>query len=399
MSNLFISHATKDDIAVSELYERLQANHIDAWVDHKNGIGPADNWSGQIHDALNACTMGLLVLSPASAKSEECEAEYRKMMLLGKRVYIALIEPVTKEDFPYRLTVIQYVDLTKDYDTGVQTLVDAIQNETQLDPADKHVNALRPLTARTGVDPRLLIPIFGRDPDLVQIKTYLNSGRPTFITGVGGLGKSRLAYQMATNGADVNGVIWHVCSDASRSEMVMELLKTHFDMTIDTPTDKVLERLRTYKRLIVIDNAESVNDETRQTAYITLINQLSQAGAQVLITSRVKWDNPMLRAHEHTPPPLPLDSAIDVTQAMCDAENVELDDVTQKKLAKLAYQHARLIEFAVTLTKRRGIERVFKTLDSLQGRKVEEALHEMILQTVEQMRDADKEYGARKSVV
>lgn len=392
MSYLFISHSSADDDAVTSLYHRLVGLGIDSWVDHENGIGPADNWNGQIQNALNNCEVGLLILSKASAHSSECEAEYRRILALGKRLYIALIEPISKEDFPWRLTTIQYIDLTESSEIGIQTLVDAIQNNSNLDVADTHVQLIRPLTSRDGVDPRLFIPIFGRGNDLENIKQLLNSGRPTFITGIGGLGKSRLAYEIATQIANVNGVVWHVCSDISRPEMVMELLKSHFNMALDTPNDKVLVHLRTNKRLIVIDNAESIEDDMRRKSYIKLVNQLSQSSAQVLITSRFVWDD-LNRAHEYAPQTLPQHVATDIAKAMCEIDGIELNHTQIKQLVRKAYQHPRLIEWAINLIKRRDVGRVFRTLDSLQGRKVQDALHEMILQTVEQMKNSDDDYG------
>src|ERR1041385_1370817 len=135
MLDIFVSHATDDDKAVSKIHDALEKAGIPAWVDHEDGLGAGSNWSAEIQGALNDCEAGLFVLSPTSAKSPECEAEYRRVLSLGKRLYVALIQPVSKADFPWRLTTIQYVDLHADFDAGMAELVRAVQTQRALDPA------------------------------------------------------------------------------------------------------------------------------------------------------------------------------------------------------------------------------------------------------------------------
>src|SRR5512145_1925433 len=106
MPHIFISHTDADKVLVDRIHDTLEAAGISAWVDHRDGIGAGDNWSDQIQTALNACECGLLVLSPKSAQSPECEAEYRRILSLGKILYVALAQPLSKADFPWRLTTI-----------------------------------------------------------------------------------------------------------------------------------------------------------------------------------------------------------------------------------------------------------------------------------------------------
>jgi hypothetical protein len=99
--DVFISHASEDNDAAKRLHDALESAGLNAWID-VNDIAPGENWSQAIQSALNACDAGLLALSPASAASEECEAEYRHL-LKRTRLYVALIEPVPPEQFPWRL--------------------------------------------------------------------------------------------------------------------------------------------------------------------------------------------------------------------------------------------------------------------------------------------------------
>ena len=59
------------------------------------------------------------MLSPASAQSTHCGAEWHYVLALGKKLYVALIAPVPVVVFPYQLITIQYVDLDRDYNGGL----------------------------------------------------------------------------------------------------------------------------------------------------------------------------------------------------------------------------------------------------------------------------------------
>jgi hypothetical protein len=128
MSFTFVSHATVNDTIATQVREGLQGGGIQCWVDHYD-IGPGDNWNAKIQEALVGCGSGLLLLSRASAKSPECEAEYRFILNDShKRLFVALVETVPKEEFPFRLGTVQYVDLQTNFPQGLSQLASAIRN-------------------------------------------------------------------------------------------------------------------------------------------------------------------------------------------------------------------------------------------------------------------------------
>ncbi|HVO44278.1 MAG TPA: toll/interleukin-1 receptor domain-containing protein [Aggregatilineales bacterium] len=215
--DLFVSHATADDAIVSQIADRLKAAGLRAWIDHERGITYGDNWDRAIHDAANACTAGLFILSPASTKSEYCIAEWNRILALGKRLYIAMITPVPVPDIPLRLGTIQYADLTRDRDGVLPTLIEAIVAQRGLDPNDANVGQAR---AIAGSFPRwqLDLPLIGREADLKQVRDLLaGPNRAVVILGLGGVGKTRLAAEIAATADPAqfrDGVLWHTITDA-----------------------------------------------------------------------------------------------------------------------------------------------------------------------------------------
>ncbi|MCY4021000.1 MAG: TIR domain-containing protein [Chloroflexi bacterium] len=392
MCFVFISHSSHDDATVTVFSDRLLHNSVENWVDHIHNDQSANLYK-EIQEKLNSCASGLLILSNESAKSDAVTGEWLHILALGKLLYIAKIEHIEEHDMPWRLRPIPWIDLSSDQEHSFNELIDAIRGRRKLDPNGEQVYVHRRFTSSGAIDPRLLINIFGRNEDLDTIRSLLDRGRPTFVTGIGGIGKSRLAYEIALSIADVNGVIWHVCSDVSSPNDILKLLRDHFGLPQETPTENVIDRLRSQTQLIVIDNAESVQKRDLRSAYANLANLLSQAGAQILLTSREKWGQ-LARASEYTPQDLSLEPALEVCRAMCELEDVTLTDEQMQELATKAYLHPGFIDFAVSLTKNRGFDRTIKQLDTLQGRKVEDALHEMILQSVEQMKTSDSAYGS-----
>lgn len=391
MSFLFISHQSSDDEYVNDLVTRLNDESIETWVDHINGISPSDDVDLEIQQALNACEHGLVVYSNNTFKSPEVRNEIRYLLNEGKRVYVARIEEIQPGKFHWRLSTIAYVDLFKNPAT-FDTLIDAIKKKRNLNLAHDTVSIERRLTFTRAMDPRLFVEFIGREDDVAAINVKLKSPYPVFITGIGGLGKSRLAYEVALGVSGEDGAVWHECTDVSSTDDILLLLKSHLGFPLDADAYLVLRLAQERKLLVAIDNAESISDNRRRIEFVEFANQLSQGGASVLFTSREMWPE-MPRAQEHTPAGLPLRLATKICLAMCDAEDVALNAAQAQTLAEKARQHPRLIELAVTMCKTRDFERVITSLNGLKGRRVEDALAEMFTRSLEQAKASDVKYG------
>ncbi len=379
--HIFISHATKDDEVVSRLMEALAAETGgEFWVDHHHLTPPEDNWRQAIQEALRNCMAGLLILSRHSVSRPEIMSEWTYLLNVHRDLYVAKIDGVPVEDIDYRLHLVQWVDLSKDWDKGVQTLAAAIRGDDT--PEDAPVMTPRPVTGH--IDRKLLaIPIHGRDYGLTTLETRMEHG-PTTILGIGGVGKSRLAAEVAMSSPNIDGVIWHRCSDVSQPDDVVMLLRQHLNLAPSVPRHQVLESLRTHHLLVVIDNAEAVPEE-RQAAFVLLIEQLYAAGAKVLVTSRSEWDE--LEIGETYRPQRPSrEAAVKIVQEMQDAFRSPHDLASYaERMVDAARQHPGLLEWGVKQTRRFEPNKVIRDLRRLKSKRMQEALDEMIHKTLRQM--------------
>ncbi|RMF49075.1 MAG: ATP-binding protein, partial [Chloroflexota bacterium] len=307
----------------------------------------------------------------------------------GKKLYVALLEPIPIEDTPLLLGSIQYADLTRPerFDETLHKLIAALRGEPSAPDAPSAAQYPR-LTGAENVDRRLRdLPLIGRETDLKQLHDHLKTRQPTFILGIGGVGKSRLAYEIARQGLDgAYGAVWHVCRDVSAVEGLHNLLREHYNKPPETPFRDVLRLIQEQPPLIVLDNADAL-EGGRQEAYQRLVEDLARHDAYILIISRVAW-----RIHskrEHRPLALSLEAATAIAAEMAQREQLELPEADLRQLAERARRHPRLIEWSLMQARERPFSRILDELSALQGKRIEEVLNEMIGRTLEQMHQSE----------
>ncbi|MDW8298932.1 MAG: TIR domain-containing protein [Anaerolineae bacterium] len=402
--DLFISHATADDAIADRLFEACTAAGLRVWVDHREGIVYGDLWERKIRLAIGESAKGLFLMSRRSLQSEFCEAECQRILSLGKPLYVALLEPIEDRNaIPLLISRIQYADLTRPetFAANLAKLIAVLRGDSSAAAAPSAPTAAQyaRLTSANGVDRRLTsLPLIGREADLEAVRDHLKKGDPTFILGVGGVGKSRLAYEIALQGVDgVRSVVWYVCSDVSEVDDLRDLLREHYNLPPATQFRDVLRRIDQERCLVVIDNAEALSGRRRED-HKDCVEQLAQHKACVLITSRVAWQG-LSRIKQHAPSALSLDAAARIAAEMAQVEQVEgLSEADLRALAEAARLHPRLIEWSIMQVKERPFSRVLDELRSLRGKRVEEALREMILKTRDQMA-ADEPDGAEAAAL
>jgi predicted ATPase/class 3 adenylate cyclase len=145
--------------------------------------------------------------------------------------------------------------------------------------------------------PVQLTSFIGRDDDVKAVQDLLSGHRSVTLTGVGGVGKTRLALQVAADALDrFDDGVWLVelAPVGDQSRVVEEIASV---LSIDTPRGRTVEQalldaIRTRSLLVLLDNCEHVLGETCRIA-----EQMLRAapGLSVLATSR----EPLGMAGEH----------------------------------------------------------------------------------------------------
>jgi tetratricopeptide (TPR) repeat protein len=384
MTRLFISHATKDDNTINLLHTHLTDAGIETWIDHKEGIPVGENWDATIRKAINGCDACVFVMSESSLASEICSAECLLARELKKTIYILKWGEVKPESIWLFIKMAQYAEIGADMGAAVARLLRALRGEHA---ADLPAAVVAPITGGAQMRhtlPYLDNPLRGRDADVAAVIGMLG-GAAVQIVGTGGLGKSRLAAEIAR--AHGSGAVWHRCG---RADDVIPLLVQHLALADTTTRTGALAKLASAERkpLFILDNGEDILPHTpERTAYTALIAELLHAGAPLLLTTRVVWDDLKPR-REYTPAALDADVGAQIATDFAASEGIDLSANDARRLADAARLHPRLIEKAVDLLHERGLDKVIALLGNLKHYAIEDALDEMITRTVEQMRAA-----------
>ncbi|HJQ04634.1 MAG TPA: LuxR C-terminal-related transcriptional regulator [Nocardioides sp.] len=151
-----------------------------------------------------------------------------------------------------------------------------------------------------------LTSFVGRKQELADVRRLLSTGRLVTLTGMGGVGKTRLALRLATDArrAFPDGIAVVELSALNDPELlphyVMETLEIR-EHSARAPIDVLSDHLRTQRMLLVMDNCEHV-----VTAAADLVDRVLRTapGLRVLATST----QPLRLSAEHvfTVPPLPV---------------------------------------------------------------------------------------------
>ena len=120
---IFISHSSKDNNAVAELVDDLQAAGLIVWVDFDK-IENGQHWLERIQIAMDDCAVVVVVLSRVSRSAEWVMREVLYTMQLRKPLLIARIEDVP---LPLILVDRQYSDFSQNHEDGLANLLEALK--------------------------------------------------------------------------------------------------------------------------------------------------------------------------------------------------------------------------------------------------------------------------------
>jgi len=277
-------------------------------------------------------------------------------------------------------------DLGLDAGPGLAALYQAILEHA---PGLRGVPAPPTLAARRRSNlPAMLTDMVGRAAAVAELRALLNERRLVTLTGPGGVGKTRLALETATQsaGAFPDGV-WLVelagpslAGVGTPADAVMAVLGIG-DNNARDPADVLADVLRASRMLLILDNCEHLVDQAAQ-----LTTRLLQAapGLHVLATSReplmltgeIVWAVPPLELPEPAADPEPAALAqfsavqLFVARACAPAPGFRLDEGNARAVAALCRRLDGIplaLELAATRVRSLGVHELLARLDDRFG--------------------------------
>jgi hypothetical protein len=134
---LFISHSSRDIEMARKISQELRRSNIQTWLDEEQ-IDLGDKWNNVISRAIRESWGALVLISRHSLASIQCEGERqsfeRYYQKREKQIYFLLLEDMPPDELPYTVPVIQYTNLARDYQGGMERLQKAIRMDRKLYP-------------------------------------------------------------------------------------------------------------------------------------------------------------------------------------------------------------------------------------------------------------------------
>src|SRR5690242_10785670 len=257
-------------------------------------------------------------------------------------------------------------DLGLDPGPGVAALFQAILEQA---PGLQRVPAPPTLGARPRTNiPARLTDMVGRAAAVADLRALLDEHRLLTLTGPGGVGKTRLALETATQAADAfpDGAwlaeLAGLAGTRTPADAVMAVLGIRDDSSVD-PADLLAEALRTSRMLLILDNCEHLVDQVAK-----LAAQLLQVAPElrILVTSR----EPLMVAGEYVwaVPALTQSSAVRLfaMRAGAAAPGFRLDEGNAQAVAGLCRRLDGIplaLELAATRVRALGVHELLARLD------------------------------------
>lgn len=124
-NKIFFSYSRDNSEFVIELAKELREAGATIWLDQLD-IKPGTRWDRSIEQALKSSNTLLIILSKSSVESHNVMDEVSYALEENRIVVPVLLEEC---DIPFRLRRLQYADFTGDHDTGIKTLIKALNLE------------------------------------------------------------------------------------------------------------------------------------------------------------------------------------------------------------------------------------------------------------------------------
>jgi TIR domain len=124
-ARIFFSYARSDSEFVLKVATTLRAEGRAVWVDQLD-IPKGARWDEEVEKALKASGCLLVVMSPASAQSQNVADEVSYALDEKRSVLPILLHPCS---IPFRLKRLQYIDFTGSFDVAYRQLAAALDSQ------------------------------------------------------------------------------------------------------------------------------------------------------------------------------------------------------------------------------------------------------------------------------
>ena len=135
----FLSYSRSDERIALRLAKDLRSSGVSMWVDQLD-IRPSEHWDRAIERAVSNCRGLVVILSPRSVASDNVADEISFAIDSGKSVLPVMIERCA---LPLRLTRMQVVDATANYDRALKQCLDELTRRPESPEARQRIEASR----------------------------------------------------------------------------------------------------------------------------------------------------------------------------------------------------------------------------------------------------------------
>jgi TIR domain-containing protein len=127
LTHIFLSYSRKDSPIVDVIARQLQGAQFTTWVDRR-GIAGGQQWRREIVSAIQAANLFMLFLSPQSARSENVRKELDLADEAKVPIFpVALAPTNVPNDMLYVLAGVQVIEIWRDRDHGIASLIQSLQ--------------------------------------------------------------------------------------------------------------------------------------------------------------------------------------------------------------------------------------------------------------------------------